>query len=123
MLQRKMPAYAKALLLTVVLFLTACAYGRLNFYRDPGSIFYDQSRAFERRYSIKREQEASTFFRDTALQLLDQRQDASIPAQKSGSAPKICAVFVTVGRENSPRHPLQVSVLHAGPFRYANDLL
>ncbi|KAF4471296.1 integral membrane [Fusarium albosuccineum] len=38
--------------------LSLACFGRLNFYRDPGSVFYDESRAFGTGYSAHRRAEA-----------------------------------------------------------------
>lgn len=47
----------------VGLFLIGCAtwYARTHFYRDPGSRFFDKSRAYEQKYSQYRKAEVQTF--------------------------------------------------------------
>ena len=49
-------------LLLSLLFLT-CAiwYAKTHFYRDPGSAFFDPSRAYEQRYSLTRKAEVQRF--------------------------------------------------------------
>jgi hypothetical protein len=104
----RLSSHASTLLLTGFLLLTFYTYGSLYFYRDPGSVFFDQSRAFERRYSNQRKEEAAVF-RDEALRSLKDNKKTSKP-WKAGSAPSICGVVITVARGEAREHPLEVSV-------------
>jgi hypothetical protein len=92
---RKAPSYVWALCPTVVLFSLAVVYGSLKFYRDPGSVFYDPSRATERGYSVYREKEVYEF-RNTVLSQRGVSERERV--WKSGNDPTISAVFLTVHR-------------------------
>jgi hypothetical protein len=108
MLVAKIPGFVKALLLTFVFFLFYYLYAVSNFYRDPGSIFYDPARAFERSYSLHREIEAVSF-RDRAFFAHSTNRTDSQPIWKSADSPTICAVVVTVARDRDHEaHPLEV---------------
>lgn len=77
---------------------TATLYGRLHFYRDPGSIFFDQSRAFERHYSTYRENQAHAFTsRTKARQTLGQTSKGPT----AGDNPRMCMVLLTTARDTS----------------------
>jgi hypothetical protein len=93
--RKKSPSWIWALCLTVLLFCLAIVYGSLNFYRDPGSVFYDPSRVTERGYSLYREKEAYRF-RDTVLS--QQHDIARQGVWKAGPSPTVSAVFLTVHR-------------------------
>ena len=69
-------------------------YGRLNFYRDPLSIFYDPEHAQVRWYSAFREAQANAFI-EQAVAL--HRNDAVF--KKAGPRPRVCASFLTTKRE------------------------
>lgn len=45
----------------VLFILSLVWYGSTHFYRDPGSVFFDRTRAFEQRYSKHRKAESKTF--------------------------------------------------------------
>ncbi len=96
---KKAPSYIWALCPTALLFCLAVLYGSLNFYRDPGSVFYDPSRATERGYSLHREQEAFQF-RDAVLS--PKRDDLSnrLAVWKAGNTPTISGVFLTIHRSS-----------------------
>jgi hypothetical protein len=94
---RKVPSYIWALCPTALLFCLAIAYGSLNFYRDPGSVFYDPSRATERGYSLYREQQALQF-RDAVLSPNRDGLSKGPVVWKAGNAPTISGVFLTVHR-------------------------
>lgn len=65
-------------------------YCKYNFYRDPGSVFFDATRAFIREYTEFREQQAENFIRHVEHNLTT--------LTKSGPKPDVCATFVTVKR-------------------------
>jgi hypothetical protein len=112
-----------AFLVTGAVFVLVCIYGRLNFYRDPGSVFFDADRAFERYYSAHRESEAKSF-RDEAFAALNGVSQLSSPAHwKTGSTPSLCAVLVTVGRETETgSHPLEVRTFTISTFQKTNKI-
>ncbi|KAK2803698.1 hypothetical protein FQN50_006916 [Emmonsiellopsis sp. PD_5] len=97
------PAIRVLLATLVAAFLFIC-YGRTHFYRDPGSVFYDRSRAFERTYSLHREAEAKEYIR--TLQAAEgvgsdgpTAADLGAAHVKAGVKPAICGIFSTVKRE------------------------
>ncbi|KAF2669539.1 hypothetical protein BT63DRAFT_479358 [Microthyrium microscopicum] len=91
----------------IILFFTI--YGQFHYFRDPGSIFFKPERALERSYSLYREQEAKTF-RTAAL-------SPEKPFNRSftidGKNATICGVFVTVRRDDTELHPLEISISSA----------
>lgn len=88
----------KAAALTLVFTSLFWVYGTRNFYRDPGSIFFDITKAFERSYSRYREAEALSF-RDEALLSLSKDHSDARASRRIGSPPSICAIIVSFGRE------------------------
>jgi hypothetical protein len=86
------PAALRAVLFTIFALLLLIYYGKSHFYRDPGSVFYDLNRAFERRYSRHREIEAGDYIRSVA-------NNRSI-LSRAGDNPTICAAFSSVKRES-----------------------
>lgn len=86
------PAALRTVLFTLFVSLLIIYYGKTHFYRDPGSIFYDLNRAFERRYSWYRETEAEDYIRAVS-------GDGS-EYSRAGEAPTVCVAFSSVKREN-----------------------
>jgi len=82
-------------------------YAKLNFYRDPGSRFYDESRAFDRRYTSTREREANEYLRTIETYSLEAN-----PFVKAGANPMICGVFVSAVRPGNESY-LQTSIASA----------
>ncbi|KAI1272772.1 hypothetical protein F5Y07DRAFT_283111 [Xylaria sp. FL0933] len=73
-------------------------YGYFNFYRDPLSIFFSEEHGFDRFYSATRQAEAEAF-----LDGLDANPHADhIRLVKAGPRPEMCAVFLTIARNNLP---------------------
>ncbi|KAK2791588.1 hypothetical protein FQN52_004779 [Onygenales sp. PD_12] len=93
----------RVVLATLVAALLFICYGKTHFYRDPGSVFYDRSRAFERTYSLHREVEAKEYIR--TLQAAEGAGDGPTAADlgaahvKAGVKPAICGIFSTVKRD------------------------
>ncbi|THY40361.1 hypothetical protein D6C99_08227, partial [Aureobasidium pullulans] len=89
---------------SIVLFVTLvasfCVYGHYNFYRDPGSIFFDEHRAFQRQYSTYRQAEIAGFS--------DVRQDTHAISRTKKTA-SICASFPSVERQGSQYLPIAVA--------------
>jgi len=56
------PPGTRALLLYLLSLSLFLLYGKANFYRDPGSMFFDESRAYERSYSLWRGRQADMFW-------------------------------------------------------------
>jgi hypothetical protein len=84
--------WLRVLACTTGLFLLCCAYGATHFFRDPGSIFFDPSRAYERFYSSIRETEAK--------QSMDAYTagNSVFPSSDPQFKPSICASLLTVAR-------------------------
>jgi hypothetical protein len=108
MLRFNAPGFVKALISTFLLFSLYYIYAASHFYRDPGSLFYDPSRAFEQSYSLHRETEALSFRNEAFFSYSTNRTD-STAIWKAGKSPTICATVVTVARNaHKKSHPLEV---------------
>lgn len=83
-----------------VIFIGALEYGRTHFYRDPGSAFFDPSRAYERYYSALRQSEAQDFV-DIAQRHNSSLGTQSRPAARTSQV-QICSAVMTTKR-NIPR--------------------
>lgn len=74
-----------------LIYLALVRYCSLTFYRDPTSAFFDPSRAYERSYSLSRQEKANTFLQ------------SSLPASNSSLRTekpfKVCVGVVSVKRE------------------------
>lgn len=79
-------------LFTLFVLLLIIYYGKTHFYRDPGSIFFDVNRAFERRYSWDREIESKNY--------IDAVAKNSSVSSRAGDNPSVCAAFSSVKRES-----------------------
>jgi hypothetical protein len=111
MLASQVPGFLKALITIFVFFSLFYLYAAHSFYRDPGSIFYDPARAFERSYSLHREVEAVSFRNEAFFAYSTDRKDTQ-PIWKVGESPTMCAVVVTVARNSGHEaHPLEVLFL------------
>ena len=89
----------------LVLVALLILYGHMQFYRDPGSIFFDSKYAFERRYSDYRQRQAQEYLKahtaeasQSAPQLKGSGTKPSI-ALKEGDNATVCVSFVTVRRK------------------------
>ena len=82
----------RVFIVSLILFCLVVLYGQTHFYRDPGSIFFDELRAFQREYTVYREQEANVY-----IQSVKDGKDRLFP--KAGTSPSICASFITVKRD------------------------
>lgn len=87
---------ARVLTIAIFIWLMAFLYCKTYFYRDPGSAFFDESRAFTREYSAYREKQSVSFL-----------EAASENATKASESPSLCAVFMSVKRTGE--QPLDVS--------------
>ena len=95
---------------TLLTFITFWIYGKVYFYRDPGSLlFFDPSRAYERKYSAYREREVLEFRKEVVKKIQDGRIEEK---SERGSQPEVCAVIVSVDRKISGMniHPLEVCI-------------
>jgi hypothetical protein len=100
---RLLPSWFKVVTITILSLFPYYLYGRSRFYRDPGSIFYDPVRAYERKYSLQREYEALQFLK---------KYDLTAPAQTTVVArePSICGIILSYGskRNDAIKYPLEV---------------
>ena len=87
----------RTLLAFLFIYCLALQYGRTHFYRDPLSVFFDQSRAYTRWYSAFREQQANEYIETVAAA----KGDGEIT--KVGPWPAVCANFMTTKR-NGPQY-------------------
>ncbi|KAI5267429.1 hypothetical protein E4T47_08044 [Aureobasidium subglaciale] len=98
MLTAKSPALY--VFLTASLFwMTAFWYCSAHFFRDPGSAFYDGSRAFNRLYSSVREGQATRFL------------ESPVALTKASRSASLCASFQSVRREG--QQSLDLAILSA----------
>lgn len=81
----------RLVLVSSLIFLSCLLYARAHFFRDPGSAFYDASRAYERRYSLIREAQTRDF--------LAAAEQGSLNYAQSGSNAQLCAAVVSVKRD------------------------
>jgi hypothetical protein len=91
-----------ALLVYIFLLSGFLLYGKSSFYHDPGSMFFDESRAFERQYSSYREREVREYMSNLA----------STPSTKpvqAGLHPSVCASFLSVKRNGEQYLPVILS--------------
>ena len=92
--------WLRSIVLFVTLVASFCVYGHYNFYRDPGSIFFDEHRAFQRQYSTYRQAEIAGFS--------DVRQDTHAISRTKKTA-SICASFPSVERQGSQYLPVSAT--------------
>jgi len=99
------PGFRVLTLLLIVVTLYVI-YGYFNFYRDPLSIFFSAEHGFDQFYSATRQAEADTFLDilETSPNVVRSRLG------KAGLDPKICAIFLTVGREMEGRQYVEPAV-------------
>ena len=81
------------LLLFMFIYFLLFQYCRLNFYRDPGSRFYNETRAFEVGYSEYRSAQAHSFIEAA-------NTSESWDSPKAGRNPSVCAALVTIRRDS-----------------------
>ncbi|KAL3494994.1 hypothetical protein BJX62DRAFT_196615 [Aspergillus germanicus] len=86
-----------------LLYLFSIRHYQASSYRDPTSFFFDASRAYERRYSSKRVQEASTFISNAG--------DIKPPRRIPGEQPILCVGIVSVPRRGDQYIGLTVGSL------------
>ncbi|KAI4764759.1 hypothetical protein E4T52_03166 [Aureobasidium sp. EXF-3400] len=91
---------ARTLAIATFVWLAAVLYCKASFYRDPGSAFFDESRAFVREYSSYREKQSLSF-----LEEVPER------SRKASESANICAVFLSVKRIGE--QPLNLAVASA----------
>lgn len=116
------PSYVpvvNTLFLTTLILVLYYTYGAHNFYRDPNGIFYDSTRAYEKKYSLRREAEGLEFLNRSLVNGVNKaRADAVEPQAPLHDKSRkdhhedalVCGVIVSFGdTRNGLQHPLQVS--------------
>ncbi|KAF4121895.1 integral membrane protein [Geosmithia morbida] len=97
----------KKLAICLAIVLCAVWYASAHFYRDPGSAFFDSTRAFEYRYSAHRLSEIQPLMTD------DDATSHQGNFTKAGVDPAICLVLTSVKRERTQYLETTVaSILH-----------
>ncbi|KAI4850108.1 hypothetical protein E4T44_02938 [Aureobasidium sp. EXF-8845] len=91
---------ARTLTIATFIWLIAILYCKINFYRDPGSAFFDENRAFTRDHSAYREEQSVKFL-----------ERFSEHPQKASASPSLCAAFLSVKRTGE--QPLDLAVASA----------
>jgi hypothetical protein len=87
--------FIRVLLASAILWLTAFAYCKFLFWRDPHSAFFKSDHVYDLGYSEYRKAEAQKF-----VQLANSTdRDGAPDSMKAGRDPLICAAFVTVKRD------------------------
>ncbi|KAF5137565.1 hypothetical protein E5D57_001344 [Metarhizium anisopliae] len=86
--------------LVASLALISCAvwYAQTHFYRDPGSRFFDPSRAYEQKYSRHRRAEVQQFIEQYASRYAGAAHDAPTRGE-SGAGRSLCVIFTSVRRQ------------------------
>ena len=95
---------------TLLAFIAFWTYGKAYFYHDPGSLlFFDSSRAYERKYSAYREKEVLEFREEIAKNIQNEGIGKISERRKD---PDVCAVIVSVDRKINGLdvHPLEVCI-------------
>jgi len=87
------------LILVLTGFLVYIRYGSASFYRDPGSIFYDDGRAYDRDYSLVRQAQGEEFLNLAFNVSAGNNSLAAVPITKAGRKPRLCTTVITTVRE------------------------
>ncbi|KAF2493687.1 hypothetical protein BU16DRAFT_464268 [Lophium mytilinum] len=97
---QSLPAVLRTLLTITILFSACILYGHGHFYRDPGSVFFDESRAYGRWYTAFRENQAAALITEVEAQgaLLGENAD-NMGFTKARYNASMCATFLTVRRD------------------------
>jgi hypothetical protein len=99
----------KVLALTAVFVLIWYIYGTAHLYRDPGGIFFDKETAYERKYSLQRENEALKFLQENLYEKVARNtQLRPQNVMRVGKKPSVCAVMASYGGQRKESHPLEV---------------
>jgi hypothetical protein len=106
-LYSRFPPWVNVILFTSILLVFYSIFGRYRMYRDPNGIFFDANRAYQRRYSLEREEEAVEFLKDARYQ--GKHWNIGGGESKDQNM-ELCASIITFGtRQTTGRtHPLEV---------------
>lgn len=74
-----------------MLILCAVLYGKAHFYRDPGSVFFDKSRAYEQGYSKIRKEQIQKYVGSV--------KNGEAAIGKAGTNPSMCLAMSSVKRQ------------------------
>ncbi|KAF4453060.1 integral membrane protein [Fusarium austroafricanum] len=96
----------------VVFLVCLVWYGQTNFYRDPGSVFFDQERAYETSYSDYRKNEAREL-----IEWFSKGYETS-PKDVRKKDKSLCVAFSSVKRQTQY---LPVTALHRQDFLSADE--
>ncbi|KID98656.1 integral membrane protein, partial [Metarhizium majus ARSEF 297] len=88
----------RKLVASFALIYCAVWYAQTHFYRDPGSRFFDPSRAYEQKYSRHRRAEVQQFIEQYVY--ADAAQDAPTPGEL-GAGRSLCVTFTSVRRQRT----------------------
>ncbi|CZT22961.1 uncharacterized protein RCC_08669 [Ramularia collo-cygni] len=103
-----MISLVRKVLLCAVFLLSLVWYGSTHFYRDPGSVFFDKTRAFEQRYSTYRMAEVRQLIHD-----LKDNSGQQIRREVPGTNASLCVTSSSVSRKGSSYlETTMVSLLH-----------
>lgn len=135
MLRQRIPSWAALLLSAVLIFSWTWLLARSISYRDPGSRFFDPTRAYEQSYSLHRSAEADQYqeaiqtwlnktegegSNGTARSLYDARPPG---VGSRGPNPAVCATFITTARKVGSQY-VDVSIHfpsnHSSPHQLIN---
>lgn len=90
----------RVFILSAAFYISFWLYGSLYFVRDPGSIFYDKTKAFDRDYSAIRDHEAQSLLRSQVLGTGSLQQSIKHAKGYANATNEdcLCAVVTTVHR-------------------------
>lgn len=106
MLNSRIPSWLILLLISSLGFTWTWLLAQNASYRDPGSRFFDPTRAYEQRYSQHRSSEA-TKYEETVKNWLHNAENAHkggtidkwpLGTRRKGEDSAVCAVFITTAR-------------------------
>jgi hypothetical protein len=103
----RFPSWANVILFTTIFLVSYSVFGRYRLYRDPNGIFFDAKRAYQRRYSLQREDEAIEFLKNARHHAKDRSGRGQ---QARDQNMELCASIITFGARQTigKRHPLEV---------------
>lgn len=105
LIQSDMPSLLRKVLLSLVCVAILTAYARSHYYRDPGSVFFQKSLAFEQKYSHYRKTEIARYFDSFGS------PDTQDPP-KAGPKPNICVGLNSVKRDHAQYLEVRFPLFH-----------
>lgn len=113
-------AWVRLLIVYALAFGFFCLYGMANFYRDPGSIFFNEKYAYEQRYSQWRRRQADEFWKQTGQAVskpADRESGTKEAVGKASKSSNMCLAFMTVQRKGLERQYIEVRRVTASLLR------